>query len=196
MTRDRYTNGARSIGVNVRTATVRLAEALAATGHPPSVFDRRTWQENGQERGTYLRRGPDADARADVWAHMQADRGGVRLSLSCIAAFTATVHSTVSTALSRRAARLASDPVAATSRPPKPATPWREGKPTPPTRPVAPPATSYGVSGALIALGGDFPERKTGGPRRMTQTPDPWAESDRRKGVYAGRTTDVTDEDD
>lgn len=174
-------------------AQARLAEALEVTGYSPDIFARAGL--GGVGGGHYIRRGAFSLMREEVWAIMAVERAGVKLSTPEIAEATGTVHSAVSMALQRRAARVVGSGAPVPAKPgPKPATPWRVGTPKAPKPAHEPAARSYGVSGALIALGGDFPTRKTG-PRRLTQTPDPWANADRLEDVYEGRTWDIAEDD-
>ncbi len=170
---------------NASEAIARLKEAMKHFGYPDSIWERRV-ATRGPRSDQFLHRGLAAVQRSDVWDYM-LNRCAPPLSPGQIARASGTCTNTIKLAMQRREARR--EQAAA-----PPGTPWRHGNPKPPTRPVAPPAASYGVAGELIALGGDFPKPKTG-KRRLIQTPDPWARDDKLENTYQGRTTDIAEDD-
>lgn len=101
-------------------------------------------------------------------------------------------QTTVARAIARHRAKVEGGQVQAPA-PAKPATPWRVGEPKAASPVHEPARKSYGLAGALVALGtARPPERKR---RRETDTPDPWARSDAMEDVYAGRTWDIAEDD-
>lgn len=102
-------------------------------------------------------------------------------------------QTTVARGIARHRAKVELGQITAPA-PAKPATPWRVGTPKAPKPAHEPAARSYGVAGALLAMGTTQPPAQP--RRRETDTPDPWANSDALEDRYAGRTTNVSSGED